>query len=96
MPVFAGGMIQNEKLRLDVVESQSKQIYSSRAQALIYNVILKYYDVVRQQGYARTLEASIRASRQRLDIVKEQQSVGVATMQICFRARLTSTHRSRP
>jgi outer membrane protein len=88
MPVFAGGRIQNEKLRLDMVESQSKQIYSSRAQALIYNVILKYYDVVRQQGYARTLEASIRASRQRLEIVKEQQSVGVANDADLFQSQV--------
>lgn len=78
IPVFEGGKIQNEKRRLDVVESQSKQVYNSRAQTLIFNVMLKYYDVVRQQDYAKTLEASIRVSSQRLDIVKQQQAVGVA------------------
>src|SRR5262249_13282620 len=78
MPVYQGSRIVNEKRRLEVVESQTRLQYSSRAQTLIYNVMLKYYDIVRQQGYVRTLEASIRASNQRLEIVKQQQSVGVA------------------
>jgi len=88
VPVFAGGRIQNEKKRLDVVESQTKQQYSSRAQSLIFNVILKYYDVVRQQQYARTLQASIRASNQRLEIVKQQQAVGVANDADLFQSQV--------
>ena len=88
VPVFAGGKIQQEKMRLDVVESQTKQQYSSRAQTLIYNVILKYYDVVRQQEYAKTLDASIRASRQRLEIVKQQQAVGVANDADLFQSQV--------
>ena len=88
IPVFEGGKIQNEKRRLDVVESQSKQVYNSRAQTLIFNVMLKYYDVVRQQDYAKTLEASIRASSQRLDIVKQQQAVGVANDADLFQSQV--------
>ena len=77
-----------KRQRLDVVESQSRQQYSSRAQTLIYNVMLKYYDVVRQQEYAKTLEASIRASRQRLEIVKQQQAVGVANDADLFQSQV--------
>jgi outer membrane protein len=88
MPVFEGGRIQNEKQRLDVVESQTKKQYNSRAQILIFNVILKYYDVVRQQEYAKTLDASIRASRQRLEIVKQQQAVGVANDADLFQSQV--------
>jgi outer membrane protein TolC len=88
VPVFAGGRIQSEKHRLEVVESQSRFIYSSRAQTLIYNVMLKYYDVVRQQEYAKTLDASIRASKQRLEIVKQQQSVGVANDADVFQSQV--------
>jgi outer membrane protein TolC len=88
VPFFQAGKIQNEKRRLEVVESQSKDIYSSRAQTLIYNVILKYYDVVRQQEYAKTLDASIRASKQRLEIVKQQQSVGVANDADLFQSQV--------
>jgi outer membrane protein len=88
VPVYAGGRIANEKHRLEVVESQSKQQYDSRAQTLIFNVMLKYYDIVRQQGYAKTLDASITASRQRLEIVKQQQSVGVANDAELFQSQV--------
>ena len=88
MPVFAGGRIENEFKRLEVVESQSDNMYSSRAQTLIYNVMLKYYDIVRQQEYAKTLEASIKASKQRLEIVKQQQSVGVANDADLFQSQV--------
>jgi len=88
VPVFAGGKIVSEKHRLEEVEVQSKFQYSSRAQTLIYNVMLKYYDIVRQQGYARTLEASIHASNQKLEIVKQQQSVGVANDADRFQAQV--------
>jgi outer membrane protein TolC len=88
VPVFAGGRIQNESKRLGVVESQTRQQYNSRAQSLIYNVMLKYFDIVRQQGYVRTIEASIRASDQKLAIVKQQQSVGVANDADLFQAQV--------
>jgi|SRR5579863_413115 len=88
IPVFDGGRIVNEKHRLNAVEWQSKLQYTSRAQFLILNVMLKYYDIVRQQGYAKTLEASISASKQRLEIVKQQQSVGVANDADLFQSQV--------
>jgi outer membrane protein len=88
VPVFQGFKITNERQRLGVAEAQTKQQYSSRAQNLIYGVILKYYDIVRQQGYARTLEASIRASEQKLEIIKQQQAVGVANDADLFQAQV--------
>ena len=88
MPLYSGGSIVNEKKRLDVVVNQTKLQYTSRAQAVIYGVMLKYYDIVRQQGYAKTLEASIKASQQRLNIVKQQQSVGVANDADLFQSQV--------
>jgi len=66
------------KKRLGVTEAQTRQQLSSRALIIVNNVMLKYYDIVRQQGYSRTLEKSIDASRQKLAIVQAQQSVGLA------------------
>jgi outer membrane protein len=88
IPIYAGGRISNEKNRLGVVVSQTQQQYISRSQTLIYNVMLKYYDIVRQQEYAKTLEASIKASRQRLEIVKQQQNVGVANNADLFQSQV--------
>jgi outer membrane protein len=88
VPVFIGGRIVNEKHRLETVVSQTQQQYNSHAQTLVFNVMLKYYDIVRQQEYARTLEASIKASKQRLDIVKQQQAVGTANDADLFQSQV--------
>jgi outer membrane protein len=88
LPLYEGLRVVNRKKQLEVTESQANLQYSSRAQSLIYNVMVKYYDIVRQQGYARTLEASIRASRQKLEIVKQQQSVGLANDADLFQSQV--------
>ena len=50
--------------------------------------MVKYYDIVRQQGYAKTLEATIKASEQRLTIVKQQQAVGLANDADLFQSQV--------
>jgi len=88
MLLYNGGRIGTVKKRLGTIETQTRQQLSSRALVLINNVMLKYYDVVRQQSYARTLERSIDASQQRLDIVKAQQNVGVANNADLFQSQV--------
>jgi len=78
MLLFNGERVVTAKKRLGVTEAQTRQQLSSRALIIVNNVMLKYYDIVRQQGYSRTLEKSIDASRQKLAIVQAQQSVGLA------------------
>lgn len=88
MLLYNAGRIATVKKRLDTIEAQSRTQLSSRGLVLINNVMLKYYDIVRQQSYARTLEKSIDATRQRLDIVKAQQSVGVANNADLFQSQV--------
>lgn len=86
--LFNGGRVVNAKNRLEETELQSRQLLDSRIQNLMYSVMLKYYDIVRQQSYAGTLAASIAASQQRLDIVKKQQAVGVANDADLFQSQV--------
>lgn len=88
MLLYNGGRIATAKNRLGSIEAQTRQQLSSRALVLINNVMLKYYDIVRQQSYARTLQRSIDASQQRLDIVKAQQNVGVANNADLFQSQV--------
>ena len=88
MLLYNAGRIATVKKRLDTIEAQSRTQLSSRGLVLINNVMLKYYDIVRQQSYARTLEKSIDATRQRLEIVKAQQSVGVANNADLFQSQV--------
>ncbi len=86
--LYNGQRVVTAKKRLGLIESQTKQQLSSRAMLVVYNVMLKYYDIVRQQSYAKTLEISIEVSRQKLDIVKKQQSVGLANNADLFQSQV--------
>jgi outer membrane protein TolC len=48
----------------------------------------QYYDVVRQQSYLKTLEASISAATERLKIVQAQQAVGYANNADLYQSQL--------
>jgi outer membrane protein len=83
-----GQRVVNTKKRLGIVEDQSKEQLDSRIQLVVAGVMLKYYDILRQQSYAFTLENSIEVSKQKLDIVKTQQSVGMANDADLFQAEV--------
>lgn len=88
MLLYNGNKVRNAHRRLGLIESQNQEQLSSRALFLVYNVMLKYYDIIRQQSYARTLSASIDVSREKLDVVKAQQSAGVANNADLFQAQV--------
>jgi outer membrane protein TolC len=76
--LYNGSRVVTTKKRLGQLETQSEQYLNSETQNLAAAVITAYYDVVRQQFYIKTIDRSIEASQKRLDIVKIQQSVGMA------------------
>ncbi len=83
-----GQRVVTAQKRLGVIEKQSKEQLTSRVQLIVLNVMLRYYDIIRQQSYAKTLQRSIEASQQKLDIVKTQQSVGLANNADLFQAEV--------
>jgi len=88
MPIYAGGRIVSEKKRLEQVQQQSEQQLTSRGLLVASNVMLKYYDIVRQQSYATTLIHSIDVSQQKLNIVKAQREVGLSNNADLFQSQL--------
>jgi len=76
--VFNGFRIMAAKDRLAMLEKQNGYLLQSQMQNTSAQVMQQYYNVVRQQAYLKTIEKSIEASQQRLDIVKTKQKVGVA------------------
>jgi len=83
-----GGRVVSAKQRLGIIEDQSKHQLDSRTQSVVVNVMLKYYDIIRQQAYAKTLQVTIEASKKKLDIVKAQQNVGLANNADLFQAQV--------
>jgi outer membrane protein TolC len=86
--LYNGMRVVSTKKRLEQLQQQSEQLLNVQIQNTIALVMTQYYDVVRQQSYLKTLNASIDASSQRLDIVKAQQSAGYANNADLFQSQL--------
>jgi outer membrane protein TolC len=78
MILFNGYRVQATKNRLESLQTQNKFLLESQLLNTISIVMQQYYNVVRQQAFLKTIEKSIEASQQRLDIVKTREQIGVA------------------
>ena len=76
--IFNGYRIQTTKERLAALQNQSNSFLQTQIENTTATVMQQYYNIVRQQAYLLTIEKSIEASQQRLDIIKAKQKVGVA------------------
>jgi len=88
MLLYNGYRVKAVKKRLEQVELQSLQFVNAQVQNTIAAVMTKYYDVIRQQAYTRTIDQSIDVAQKRLDIVKAQQSVGMANNADLFQSQI--------
>ncbi|MEI7588783.1 MAG: TolC family protein [Chitinophagia bacterium] len=76
--IFNGYRIMATKDRLAALEKQNRSLLEAQLQNTTSLVMQQYFNVIRQQAYLKTIEKSIEASTQRLDIVKTKQQIGVA------------------
>lgn len=86
--VFNGFRVHATRERLAALESQSEQLITSQIQNIIANVMLKYYDIVRQHNYMETIRQSIEVTLQQKNIVDIRQSVGLANNADTYQAQL--------
>ncbi|MCP9753352.1 TolC family protein [Ferruginibacter sp. HRS2-29] len=86
--LYNGGRVVATKKRLGELQLQSKELLNSQVQNILADVMLGYYDVVRQQNYIKTIEQSIEASNKQLDIVKIRREVGLANNADLFQAQI--------
>ena len=86
--LYNGLRVVATRQRLAELEKQSREYVASQIQTVIAGVMTSYYDVVRQQGYIKTIDQSIDVARQKLEIIKAQQNVGLANNADLFQAQL--------
>ena len=86
--LFNGGRIIATKKRLAQLQNKSREQLTSQIQNILSNVMIGYYDIVRQQNYIKTINLSIDASNRQLDIVKIRQSVGLANNADLYQAQI--------
>ena len=88
MLLYNGNRVVATKGRLAQLQKQSLQLLNSQVQNVIGAVMTAYYDIVRQQGYLKTIAISIDASNQQLQIVQARQSAGLANNADLFQAQI--------
>jgi outer membrane protein TolC len=86
--LYNGGRVKATRKRLDELQQISSLQVNSTVQNVLADVSLKYYAVVQQQRYIRTLEASVEVTRQKLRLIETRQSVGLANNADKFQAQL--------
>ena len=86
--LYNGGYVVANRKRLDELQKISELQLNSTVQNVLADVSLKYYAVVQQQRYIRTLDASVEVSRQKLRLIEARQAVGLANNADRFQAQL--------
>ncbi len=86
--LYNGGYVVANRKRLDELQKISELQLNSTVQNILADASLKYYAVVQQQRYIRTLEASVEVSRQKLRLIDARQAVGLANNADRFQAQL--------
>jgi outer membrane protein TolC len=86
--LYNGGYVVANRKRLGELQQISELQLNSTVQNILADASLKYYAVVQQQRYIRTLEASVEVSRQKLRLIDARQAVGLANNADRFQAQL--------
>jgi outer membrane protein TolC len=88
MLLYNGYRVVATKKRLEALKTLSEQQLNAQIQNTIALVMVRYYDIVRQQEYLKTLHLSIEVSKKRQDIIKNRSEVGLANDADMFQAQI--------
>ncbi|MFI5155992.1 MAG: TolC family protein [Chitinophagales bacterium] len=86
--LYNGHRVFAAKKRLEQLETQSRDQLNSIIQNIMASVMTAYFDVIRQQGYNKTIDLAIEVARRKLEIVKTQQGVGLANNADLFQSQV--------
>ncbi len=76
--LFNGFKVIATKKRLNLLQKQSEIELNAQVQDIIASVMIKYYDIIRQQNYLRIIKSMFDVSQKKLEIVNEKNRVGMA------------------
>lgn len=76
--LFNGFKVIATKERLSRLENLSEIQLNQQVQATIGDVMITFYDIIRQQNYLKIIQNSLDVSNQKLDIINVKSNVGMA------------------
>jgi outer membrane protein len=86
--LFNGWRVIATKSRLAALEKQGEHLVGIQIQNVIADVMMKYYDIVRQDSYMKVIRQIIEVNEQRLRLVNARQSVGLANNADTYQAQI--------
>ncbi len=86
--LYNGYRVLATKKRLEELQAQSQQTLNAQIQNTIAAVMTKYFDVVRQQAYIKTLQQSIDLSKKQLELIETKQTIGLANNANLFQSQI--------
>ena len=78
MVLFNGFRIIATKKRLSSLQQQSELLLNQQVQNTIAAIMVKYYDIIRQESYLKIIQNSLDVSHKKLEIINERDKVGMA------------------
>lgn len=86
--LYNGMRVKATKKRLEELQGQQVALLNAQIQNTLASVITRYYDVVRQQNFLKTIFQSIEVAKKRIDILQSRKEVGMANNADLFQAQL--------
>jgi outer membrane protein len=88
MLVFNGWKVVATKKRLEELQKLSEAQLANQIQNVVADVMVNYFDIVRQQDYLTTLNFALELVRKRLEIFQVRKDVGLANNADIFQAQI--------
>lgn len=85
--LFNGFKITAAKERLSRLQSLSEIELNQQIQSTIADIMVTYYDIIRQQNYLRIIQNTYDVSKQKLDIIEVKNKVGMADAVVMLQAQ---------
>jgi len=76
--LFNGFKITATKERLSRLQNLSEIQLNSQIQNTVADIMITYYDIIRQQNYLKIIQNSLDVSNQKLDIINVKKNVGMS------------------
>lgn len=78
MALFNGFKIVAVKGRLNLLQQQSELLLNLQIQNTIADIMVTYFDIIRQQTYLSIIQSSLDVTSKKMEIVKDRFNVGMA------------------
>jgi len=91
--LYNGYRITATRQRLEALQQQSEQWLNARIQNTMASVMLKYYNVIREQHFVATIEKSIELVSKQLELVEMRKRNGLANDAELFQTQIDLNNR---